>query len=804
LWSFSGGTYSSGTTQKCNPGYVSYGLGEYKIELKVFEKLNPQNFKENYIFVENIKKKRVIGGSSISKKVKIKETKFIKEIIIQSGLNLERGRFICNEQKCKVNFKYNKSSKDVCLWDFGGGDFKEKYLHTCNPGVIYFGPGDYKIKLKVTQSNKLLGEKSLEFSNIYQSYNQKTNTNPVAEISLQGVVGKTKVLSGNLLKCNLVDKCSVNLTGEESYDLDKNDLAYRWDFGNGEFSDKKNPSSIWYSPGKYTISLEVSDGVGGIDKKEFFVEVIPKPKKEKDIIKEKKDLVDSEEKNLEKDMFLLITKVLPNPKGVDNNERIELKNIGEYPINIKGILQYNQTYRFYKFDTKLNLNNAGDEVNLIYNNKVLDSISWNFSVRDNYILTHKNLEIKRQEVFVDKVIDGDTLLIRLESGELEKLRLIGVDTPEIKHPRKKVELYGKKASLFTKRYLEGKTVILETDIQNYRDKYGRLLGYVFIKEKNKEIFFNKLLIETGNARGYYKFDFKYIKDFEKVEKIAKKNLLGLWQDKEVKKIFLKETRVDKKALEQTLKSIEQDNKLFVDLDKNNIPDEFEEYEFKTIKKDDKSITIATFSKKIKDYNAYSDFIQKSFIIKTSFLKSGLKLTGKTLPNTPLTIWLGDLEVNLVSDNNGNFIYIFDSLKAGVFYLKVRVTDTFGNTFFIENIPDVKIKKDYVLGIIKRAEEKRIKRINKQKKKYKRKLKKQKSSKEKKQANKDNILLEINKINKEEKQESSIPFLFIILLTVMFFVLGLFVLLKKGGIFSTQNLLSIIKNEYKEKIFLIIE
>ncbi|PIE85786.1 hypothetical protein CSA08_00150 [Candidatus Gracilibacteria bacterium] len=55
LWSFSGGTYNTGTTQKCNPGYVSYGLGEYKIELKVFEKGNPQNFKENYIFVENIK-----------------------------------------------------------------------------------------------------------------------------------------------------------------------------------------------------------------------------------------------------------------------------------------------------------------------------------------------------------------------------------------------------------------------------------------------------------------------------------------------------------------------------------------------------------------------------------------------------------------------------------------------------------------------------------------------------------------------------------------------------------------------------
>jgi hypothetical protein len=63
---------------------------------------------------------------------------------------------------------------------------------------------------------------------------------------------------------------------------------------------------------------------------------------------------------------------------------------------------------------------------------------------------------------VERVVDGDTLL--LASGE--RVRLIGVDTPETKHPKKPVERFGKEASEFTRHMVQGKRVRLELDPAN--------------------------------------------------------------------------------------------------------------------------------------------------------------------------------------------------------------------------------------------------------------------------------------------------------------------------------------------------
>ena len=76
-----------------------------------------------------------------------------------------------------------------------------------------------------------------------------------------------------------------------------------------------------------------------------------------------------------------------------------------------------------------------------------------------------------------RVVDGDTIILSTK----ERVRLIGVDTPETKHPNKPVEQYGKEASAFTTRIVEGKKVTLEYD-QEKRDKYGRLLAYVYLED----------------------------------------------------------------------------------------------------------------------------------------------------------------------------------------------------------------------------------------------------------------------------------------------------------------------------------
>ena len=78
---------------------------------------------------------------------------------------------------------------------------------------------------------------------------------------------------------------------------------------------------------------------------------------------------------------------------------------------------------------------------------------------------------------VVRVIDGDTVKIDY-NGKATNVRLIGVDTPEIVHPSKPVEAYGKEASNFTKNLLQGESVYLRFDIDK-TDKYGRLLAYLY-------------------------------------------------------------------------------------------------------------------------------------------------------------------------------------------------------------------------------------------------------------------------------------------------------------------------------------
>jgi micrococcal nuclease len=123
---------------------------------------------------------------------------------------------------------------------------------------------------------------------------------------------------------------------------------------------------------------------------------------------------------------------------------------------------------------------------------------------------------------VKRVIDGDTLL--LTKGE--KVRLIGVDTPETKHPQKPVERFGKEAYLFTKRMVEGKEVRLEFDWQK-RDKYGRLLAYVYLMDGT---FLNAEIIKQGYGFAYTRFPFRYLEDFRVYEREARDKRAGLWKE----------------------------------------------------------------------------------------------------------------------------------------------------------------------------------------------------------------------------------------------------------------------------------
>ena len=124
-----------------------------------------------------------------------------------------------------------------------------------------------------------------------------------------------------------------------------------------------------------------------------------------------------------------------------------------------------------------------------------------------------------------RVIDGDTIEIRL-GNNLESVRMIGIDAPETVDPRKTIECFGKEASRKASVLLDGKEITLESDpTQGNRDKYGRLLRYIFLDDLN----FNKLMIREGFAHEYtYNFPYKHQEEFRNAEKDARENQKGLW------------------------------------------------------------------------------------------------------------------------------------------------------------------------------------------------------------------------------------------------------------------------------------
>jgi micrococcal nuclease len=81
------------------------------------------------------------------------------------------------------------------------------------------------------------------------------------------------------------------------------------------------------------------------------------------------------------------------------------------------------------------------------------------------------------EGVVVRVVDGDTVHVRV-GDRIEKVRYIGVNTPEIHHPGRGEEPGGRRAYEVNRRLVEGKRVRLELDVQA-RDRYGRLLAYVW-------------------------------------------------------------------------------------------------------------------------------------------------------------------------------------------------------------------------------------------------------------------------------------------------------------------------------------
>lgn len=139
-------------------------------------------------------------------------------------------------------------------------------------------------------------------------------------------------------------------------------------------------------------------------------------------------------------------------------------------------------------------------------------------------------------VLVTRVVDGDTL--KLENGE--RVRLIGIDTPEVyesaklqRDSRKSgrdravIQAMGKKSSDFTRKLAEGKRVRLEFDVEK-RDRYNRLLAYVYLQDGT---FVNAEIVRQGFASPYtFPPNVRHVELFTRLYSEARQNRRGLWKE----------------------------------------------------------------------------------------------------------------------------------------------------------------------------------------------------------------------------------------------------------------------------------
>ena len=127
---------------------------------------------------------------------------------------------------------------------------------------------------------------------------------------------------------------------------------------------------------------------------------------------------------------------------------------------------------------------------------------------------------------VVRVVDGDTIVVRL-AGAQEKVRLIGIDTPESVDPRSVVECFGREAGRRTAAILPpGTAVRLVRDVEA-RDRYSRLLAYVY--RASDDLFVNLTLVSEGYASvATYPPNVAHLEELTAAARTAREHGRGLW------------------------------------------------------------------------------------------------------------------------------------------------------------------------------------------------------------------------------------------------------------------------------------
>jgi len=137
--------------------------------------------------------------------------------------------------------------------------------------------------------------------------------------------------------------------------------------------------------------------------------------------------------------------------------------------------------------------------------------------------------VVQTNAMIVRTVDGDTLVVKYDGQESEaRVRLLGINTPEVVDPRKPVECFGKEASAHMHAILDGKRIRLDEDPQaDNIDKYGRLLRNVVLSDGTDV---NAAMVRDGYAYAYLSFPLNPARkqELKKLENDARMAQRGLW------------------------------------------------------------------------------------------------------------------------------------------------------------------------------------------------------------------------------------------------------------------------------------
>lgn len=126
------------------------------------------------------------------------------------------------------------------------------------------------------------------------------------------------------------------------------------------------------------------------------------------------------------------------------------------------------------------------------------------------------------------VADGDTIYVDWFTEDRMGVRVKGIDTPETVDRRKPVQYWGPEASEFTKSRLTPGTIVRLDFEGEITGPFGRLLAYVWYWDGQEWIYWNREILETGNAFVYADYEFEYPNEFLEYQESAIVNERGMW------------------------------------------------------------------------------------------------------------------------------------------------------------------------------------------------------------------------------------------------------------------------------------